>query len=670
MAFYAPPAFQKAPQGEILVLNGCNRKTWGSTGSGMDHNEVPLAPLNTFMRLHASNRVLVLLEYAFGTCLAYNTLAESENLLEEPASTDPDTNTGTSKRHRKRKGKSKNWSKSAGATSSASEASPGHKNKTPCPDPTLVSKMVQDLQLSSQGSDSNNPNEVQQGTPAINDSQPLAGSTRPESGTNLPGPSSPEPDTPTAPSEDEIGETVQPPEPDIPASKLVVPDSREGMGAQPTATPDPPVVNATSTLASTRVTAPPGFPQQPATPCTSQVAPVPSSAVPDQDAGLHAQIADRSMTYLAQSLAMSSAGGNPDMGAFSSIMTTLRKACGLMSEGFWEACLDVEVVVQKTLAEVMAHDRAFAAKAAKDLDLWTSALQPLFDTDTVTDAEMEIRWPHARTTGQVVSDRILQRSREVAQDQFLNGGPVWAALLQSFAKMEEQCTQTLKRVANQVPEIMAPHILEGQVGVFLAALYQLICTQQQGITSLVVAQAGVPVHLGVNNWVATASITQLFAQVIPGLGSLHRCMAAPEQIEYMPIPPKGCTMVPMSLFGKPVWKEGTAACPIYLGNNTDSGISSISQSTPVKTLGKGSGRHRQPFSSTPKSKPKLLVVAQQHRSELVAKQQGTPHGAHIQPTVQQVVPTWPPDSELCSWKQAPDPGHTGNSSFVSIKEHS
>ena len=40
-----------------------------------------------------------------------------------------------------------------------------------------------------------------------------------------------------------------------------------------------------------------------------------------------------------------------------------------MSDGFQEACLDVEVVVQKMLAEVMAHDQVFTAKAAKDLDL-------------------------------------------------------------------------------------------------------------------------------------------------------------------------------------------------------------------------------------------------------------------------------------------------------------
>ena len=219
--------------------------------------------------------------------------------------------------------------------------------------------------------------------------------------------------------------------------------------------------------------------------------------------------------------------------------------------------------------------------------------------------------------------------------------------------------QTLEIVADQVPEIMAQHVPEGQVGVFLAALYQLICTQQQGITSMVVAQARVPVHLGVNNWATTASMTRLFAQVIPGLGSLHGCTAVPKQIEYTPIPLKGCTMVPTSSFpGEQVWEEGTATHPIYLGNETDSGISSMGRSTPVKTPVKGSGSHCQPLTSTPKPKPKLLVVAQQHRDELAAKQQGAPHGAHVQPMVQQAAQTRPPGPELHSRKQNANPSRT------------
>ena len=122
--------------------------------------------------------------------------------------------------------------------------------------------------------------------------------------------------------------------------------------------------------------------------------PVPSGVILD-GADLQAQVADRSMTYLAQSRAVTQARGNPHAGSFSSVMTGLRKACGLMSEGFRQACLDVEVVVQKTIEEATAHDRAFTAKAAKDLDLWTSALQQLFNTDEVTEADMETQWAHA-----------------------------------------------------------------------------------------------------------------------------------------------------------------------------------------------------------------------------------------------------------------------------------
>ena len=146
MTFYAPPAFWKPLQGELLVLNGCSGKTWGGTSSGMDHHKVLMAPLHVFMKLNASNGIPVLPDYAFvlcelgswpfpctmdinillEACLAYDTLAESEKQLEEPARAPPATDSGTSKKH-KHKGKSQ--SKSTGTISSASEVSSGHKNQ-------------------------------------------------------------------------------------------------------------------------------------------------------------------------------------------------------------------------------------------------------------------------------------------------------------------------------------------------------------------------------------------------------------------------------------------------------------------------------------------------------------------------------------------------------------
>ena len=255
--------------------------------------------------------------------------------------------------------------------------------------------------------------------------------TQLESGSNPPGTTGSDPDALTAPHMAETAE-VAPSETGTLVMKPVVPNSTEGIAAQPV---------ATSTW-SIGTSVPPRFPQQAASASTNPVPPVPPSTRLGHGVGIPNHITDRSMTYLAQSLAVSSASGTPDIGAFSGVMTALRKACGLMLEGFQEACLEVELVVQTTLVEAMAHDWTFATKAAEDLDLWTSALQPLFDTNSIPEAEMETRHTHARSTGHVISTRILTRSREVAKDKFPDGGPVWTALLQSFAKVEEWCMRT------------------------------------------------------------------------------------------------------------------------------------------------------------------------------------------------------------------------------------
>ena len=121
LAFWLPPAFRKGPLRELLALTSCNGKTWGGTSSIVDQQEVPMAPLDTFMRLHATNSILVLPEYTFAlcepgawpfpstidlnilpeACLVYNTLADSENLLKDPANAKLGTNTGSGKKHRK-----------------------------------------------------------------------------------------------------------------------------------------------------------------------------------------------------------------------------------------------------------------------------------------------------------------------------------------------------------------------------------------------------------------------------------------------------------------------------------------------------------------------------------------------------------------------------------------
>ena len=674
------------------------------------------------MKLHATNGVPVLPEYAFalcstGTwpfpstmdinilpeaCLAYDTPADSENAPDDSIITGTDTNAKPGKKQRRHKGKSKSQSKSARANSSASEVSPGHKNRNPWINEALAKEVLQDLHLSSDGLDSEIPEDARDTRPN-GDLQPPDGPAWIESGLDPPGvpahaPSTPAPQ-PTQPTKalsagenttttlGEEGDAGNRPAPHAtPATKPAVPSTSDRAKPEPTISPTVSRADTTSpSLVPTGLTAPPGFVGVGMTTNPGTIPSIPPGLVlagPNPSA----LIVERSMTELAQSLAVTQAGGNPNAGAFSGVMTRLRQPCVIMMEGFWEACLGIEVVVQKALLEVTAHDRAFTAK---DLDLWTSALQPLFDNDDVSEANMEAQRAHAQETGSwtpdggpVISDRILGRSRQATQQKLPDGGPVQAALLELFAWVEAQCVVTWEKVTKRVPEILAKHAPEGQVGVFLAALYQLMCMQQQGITSMVVAQARVPVHLGVNSWAAQVSMTPLFTQVILGLGSLNGLSptstnaplgtwtsqpAVPtEQVQYTAIPLDGSTMVLSSLFpGKQLRSDGSAAQPIYLGNDTDSGISGIDPSTPVKVL----GGKCQLLASTPKPKPRLLVMAQQQRNELVAMRQGAPHGTHVHTVPYGMSQTHAWGTELPGWRPTVDPGPSGNSSFISVDEH-
>ena len=198
LTFWTPPAFWKASPGELLTLTGYNGKTWGGTGSAPEQHKVQMAPLDTFVKLHATNGIPALPEYTFTlcspstwpfqstmdinilpeACLAYDTPAHSENAPDDTIIAESDTNTGSGKKQRWHKGKSKGWSKSAGANSSASEASL-RKNQKPRINKALAKQVAQDLHLSSDGSDSEILEDTNKDTQPDEELQPLAGPDQP-----------------------------------------------------------------------------------------------------------------------------------------------------------------------------------------------------------------------------------------------------------------------------------------------------------------------------------------------------------------------------------------------------------------------------------------------------------------------------------------------------------
>ena len=153
---------------------------------------------------------------------------------------------------------------------------------------------------------------------------------------------------------------------------------------------------------------------------------------------------------------------------------------------------------------------------------------------------------------------------------------------------------------------MTRHILAGQAQVLLNVIYQLLCTEYQAITTMVVTQTSPPVRSGMHNWATQASLTRLLTQVVPALRSLETSepvfpsgstqispqhqeegvtqAASADMTVYTLIPSDGCVMVSKGQYpGGTV--QGSSSLPIYLGKETDSRISSVGHSTLVKSSG-------------------------------------------------------------------------------------
>ena len=467
MTSWAPPAFRKAPPGELVLITGSSSKTWGYTGGTPERHDVPMAPLDSFVQLKTTDDgEPILPEYTFALCLPgswpFPSLMDQsilpENYLSEGNPGEETNANNSAKKTRKRKGKkTQRRSKSAGAASSASEISPARVKTNTQAGEDGTQQVLQELHLSSKGSDSDAPD----------------GAGETSKGAD--------------PDNSGMGPPIPPEEPRVLPRTLSL-DQVPGEG-QDTPTPTRQEVNPANPNTSAQ--------DPPPMPAEQTPSPVPS--IPDTYAtaasGLgQAPLKDVSMIPTTSSAAQTN--DRPDASSIVGVMAGLKEVCNIMTTGFQRACLDVETIVHRSLEGATQLNRRLAEAASQDLNTWASALQPVLDSAGVSDADMEARRGLARKTGREVSNRILSLPHPVTGDPHILGELVKSALLESFAVANAQCSRSWEEVANRVPDIMARHVPVDQTQMFLAAVHQLLCSQYQVLTTMVVAQTGPPVRLG------------------------------------------------------------------------------------------------------------------------------------------------------------------------------
>ena len=400
-----------------------------------------MAPLDSFIRLSTNKaRESVLLEYALALCILGSwpfpslmditilpeTYFAEGNLGEEGANSITVT-----KKTRKCKGrKTQNRLKSAGTASSASEASLARAKTTAQIDEEHAKQVLQDLHLSSDGSDLEIPDDTGNLSKGAN---PEASGLDPQGPPTTP---DPEPSVPPGIlSRDQLPDNGQdkpvPPQPDV---TTLDPDASAS-------NPPPKPVNLTGLPSLT--------PPDGSTVATPGLVP---ATLPGHDPGVGPSCIPAGyqfVTPLTQTTAQ--AGGNPHTISFTSIMEGLKEVCDLMMTGFQHACLDVEAVVQRTLEEATQLNHNFTMAAAQDLDKWAAALRLVLDNAGVSDTNMEMRQRHARQTGREISNQILSLPNPVVVSPPTQGAPVVSALQESFAVLNAQCLSSWKEVADRIP---------------------------------------------------------------------------------------------------------------------------------------------------------------------------------------------------------------------------
>ena len=205
----------------------------------------------------------------------------------------------------------------------------------------------------------------------------------------------------------------------------------------------------------------------------------------------------------------------PPAHSIAGVMAGLKEVCNIMTTWFQRACLNVETMVHWSLEGATQLNRRLAETASQDLSTWASALQPVLDNAGVSDADMEARRVLTRETGWEVSNQILSLQHPVVGNAHILGEPVKSALLESFAVTNAQCSLSWEEVADRLPDIMTRHVPVDQTQTFLMAVHQLLCSQYQVLTTMVAAQTGPLVHLGMYSLGTQTSLTWSFTQVIP-----------------------------------------------------------------------------------------------------------------------------------------------------------
>ena len=199
---------------------------------------------------------------------------------------------------------------------------------------------------------------------------------------------------------------------------------------------------------------------------------------------------------------------------FVSLETTFYIAC--IQQGFvdpkcntyQDACREVQTIIQRALQRSTAIDRIFVCGASATIRHWVKAVQPAMGCMEESLEEQAWLLQEAREAGKEATKDILALLLAEASPYLTPVVPQEDILSPALEATCAHTEKAIKAINAELSVLVHHHVPPQQAGVFLATLFQVMCSYWQEIDGMVTSQVVLPVQIVPNKWGISQSMME------------------------------------------------------------------------------------------------------------------------------------------------------------------
>ena len=186
--------------------------------------------------------------------------------------------------------------------------------------------------------------------------------------------------------------------------------------------------------------------------------------------------------------------------AFQLIMQGFHAATRTLSDGYQQACKEVQTIVWRSLKKSTAIDCMFVWGASAAIHRWVKAIQPAMDCMGESLEEQSHLLQMARQAGKEATEDILALLPPEESPYLTPVVPKEDILTPALQATRTHTEKAIEAVNVQLSALVHRYVPPQQAGVFLASLLQVMCSYWQEMDGMATSQVILPGQIVPNLW--------------------------------------------------------------------------------------------------------------------------------------------------------------------------